>query len=62
MAIKATFSPTAGTLSVIGDSLKNSITASRDAAGNLLINGGAVPIEGGAATVANTSLIQVFGR
>jgi Ca2+-binding RTX toxin-like protein len=48
-------------LSVTGDSLDNSITISRDAAGRILVNGGAVPVAGGNPTVANTSLIQVFG-
>ena len=52
----------AGVLTVLGDSLDNTITASRDAAGNLLLNSGAVVIEGGQPTVANTSLIQVFGQ
>src|SRR5581483_7817213 len=42
--------------------LDNTITVSRDAAGRLLVNGGAVPVRGGTATVANTSLIQVFGQ
>ncbi len=59
MAIKASFS--AGVLSVFGDNLDNSIVASRDAAGNILINGGAVTITGGHPTVANTATIQVFG-
>ena len=52
MAIKATFTPGAGLLSVTGDNAKNKITVSRDAAGNLLVDGGAVPIVGGQATVA----------
>jgi Ca2+-binding RTX toxin-like protein len=60
MAIVASFS--AGVLSVFGDSLDNSIVISRDAAGNILVNGGAVAILGGTSTVANTSLIQVFGQ
>jgi Ca2+-binding RTX toxin-like protein len=59
MAITATQS--AGTLSINGDTLDNTIAADRDAAGNLLINGGVVPIAGGPSTQANTSLIQVFG-
>ena len=42
--------------------LDNSIITSRDAAGNILVNGGAVPITGGNPTVANTALIQVFGQ
>lgn len=58
-AVVATFSN--GTLSVNGDSLANTITVSRNAAGVLLVNGGAVTVKGGTATVANTSLIQVFG-
>ncbi len=59
-ATVATFSN--GTLSVFGDSAGNTITVSRDAAGKLLVNGGAIPVAGGAPTVANTSLIQVFGQ
>jgi Ca2+-binding RTX toxin-like protein len=59
-AVTATFSN--GTLSVFGDSLNNNITVSRDAAGKLLVNGGAITVVGGTATVANTSLIQVFGQ
>jgi Ca2+-binding RTX toxin-like protein len=61
-AVVATFTPTAGVLSVFGDSLDNNITVSRNAAGNLHVNGGAVAIVGGTATVANTSVIQVFGQ
>src|SRR5258708_7808807 len=62
MAIKASFTPGAGLLSVIGGNAKDLITLSRDAAGRLLINGGAVAIDGGVSTVANTTLIQVFGQ
>ena len=62
MAVTASFSPRTGTLSVFGDAIDDSIVASRDAAGNILINHGAVTILGGTATVANTSLIQVFGQ
>lgn len=61
-AVFATFTPAAGLLTVFGDSLNNSITLSRNAAGSIQVNGGAVAIVGGAATVANTSLIQVFGQ
>src|SRR4249920_3187676 len=61
MAVTASFDPTSGVLSVFGDALDNTITVSRDAAGTILINGGAVVIQGGTATVANTSLIQGFG-
>ena len=62
MAIKASFSRTAGLLSIIGDNVDDAITVSRDAAGNILINGGVISITGGPATVANTALIQVFGQ
>ena len=62
MAIKASFSPTAGLLSVFGDSLDDTIVMSRDAAGQILVNGGNVSITGGTPTVANTALIQVFGQ
>ena len=58
-ATTATFS--AGTLTVTGDSLNNTITVSRDAAGQILVNNGAIAVVGGAPTVANTSLIRVFG-
>jgi hypothetical protein len=34
---------------------------SADAAGKLLVNNGAIAVGGGTPTVANTSLIQVFG-
>src|SRR4051794_19490244 len=61
-AVTASFSPGTGVLSVLGDAQANTITVSRDAAGKLLVNGGAVQVTGGVATVANTSLIQVFGQ
>src|SRR4051812_41189560 len=62
MAITASFSPGAGILSAFGDSLSNNLAISRDAAGKILVNGGAVAIVGGTPTVANTSLMQVFGQ
>src|SRR4051812_4557275 len=62
MAVTSTFTPSAGILSTFGDSLNNNITVSRDAAGKLLVNGGAVKVLGGTPTVANTSLIQGFGQ
>src|SRR4029453_6701581 len=61
-AVTASFQPSAGTLSVFGDAQNNTITVSRDAAGKILVNGGAVNVTGGTATVANTALIQVFGQ
>ncbi|HWM11468.1 MAG TPA: calcium-binding protein, partial [Solirubrobacteraceae bacterium] len=58
-ATTATFS--AGVLTVTGDSANNSITVSRNAAGNILVNGGAITVTGGTPTVANTSQIRMFG-
>ena len=49
MAITATFS-IRGTLDVLGDSLSNEITVSRNAAGTLFVNSGAVPIVASFAT------------
>src|SRR5688572_8811850 len=59
MAVTSTFN--SGQLSVIGDALENNVAVSRDAAGNLLVNGGAVATAGGTPTVANTSQVQAFG-
>src|ERR671931_462503 len=59
-ATTATFN--SGVLTVSGDNADNSIVISRDAAGKILVNGGAVAVVGGTATVANTALIQVFGQ
>ena len=58
-ATVATFS--AGILTVSGDNANNAITISRNPAGAILINGGAITVNGGTPTVANTTLIQVFG-
>src|SRR5262249_5275042 len=60
-AVTAVFAPASGLLTVLGDAADNTITISRDAAGNILVNGGAVNIVGGTATVANTTTISVFG-
>jgi Ca2+-binding RTX toxin-like protein len=62
MSVKATFSPRAKLLSISGDKLKNGITVSRNAAGDILVDGGAVAIDGGQPTVSNTNLIEVFGQ
>ncbi len=60
--ISAVFMAPVGVLSVMGTAQNDIIVVSRDAAGKLLVNGGAVPIQGPTATVANTSsLIEVFG-
>ena len=58
-ATTATFS--SGVLTVSGDSLDNTIVVSRDAAGKILVNNGAVAVIGGTPTVANTASIRVFG-
>src|SRR5262249_26287477 len=62
LAVTASFSPTTGILTVLGDTANNTVVVSRDAAGKILVNGGAVAVQGGTATVANTTLIQVFGQ
>lgn len=62
MAIKASFTVSAGLLSVFGDELDNTVAISRNAAGLILVNGGAVPVVGGTPTVANTALMQLFGQ
>src|SRR5262249_14448677 len=61
MAIKASFNPSTGVLTATGDDGKNTITATRDGAGDILINGGAVSIDGGQPTLTNTTEIDVFG-
>ena len=60
-AVTATFSAAQGVLTVSGDAQDNTIAVSRDAAGTILVNSGAVTVQGGSATVANTRLIQMFG-
>ena len=47
MAVSSTFNPGNGELTTTGDNLDNTITTSRDATGSILINAGAVPIQGG---------------
>jgi Ca2+-binding RTX toxin-like protein len=60
-AVTGMFSPANGILTVIGDAQDNTITLSRNAAGAILVNGGAVAIQGGTPSVANTALIQAYG-
>ena len=62
MAITGVFSPDSGVLTLFADANANNLVVSRDAAGNILVNGGAIQILGGTPTVANTSLIQAFGQ
>jgi hypothetical protein len=63
MAIHASFNPATHVLTETGDSFDNTITTSLDATGQILVNGdgGAVSIDGGQATVANTTEILVSG-
>src|SRR4051812_13366279 len=61
-AVTASFSSSSGLLSVFGDALDNNITLSRNAAGTILVNGGAVAVVSGTPTVANTTTMQVFGQ
>jgi len=60
-AVNAIFNAGTGTLSIVGDTAADQIVVTRDVAGLLRINDGAVSISGGAPSVANTSLIQIFG-
>ncbi|HEV7266636.1 MAG TPA: calcium-binding protein [Falsiroseomonas sp.] len=62
MAIKAFFQKNVGSLAIFGDTEDSEIVVSRNAAGNLFVNQGAVPIPGGTPTVANTARIAVLGR
>jgi Ca2+-binding RTX toxin-like protein len=59
-SVTAIFVQPSGLLTVFGDAGNNTITISRDAAGKILVNGGAVKILG-YPTVANTTTISVFG-
>src|SRR5262245_31775846 len=62
MAVSSKFDPATGLLTATGDNLANTITVSRDAAGAILINGGAVPIMGGTPSVPNPTQIQLSRR
>ena len=59
MTIKANF--TAGVLSVTGHNGDDAIAITRDAAGQILINGGAISAQGDQPTLTNTTEIDVFG-
>jgi Ca2+-binding RTX toxin-like protein len=60
-AITAVFIPEAATLVVMGSDGDDTIVVSRDIAGTLLVNGGAVTILGGTPDVSNTTVIEIFG-
>jgi Ca2+-binding RTX toxin-like protein len=61
MAVTATFSNGIGILDIDGDTVNNTITARRSIAGEILVNGGAVPIQGDVPTVGATTLIRIDG-
>ena len=61
MSFNARFQAHPGHLMFHGDNGDGSLTISRDSAGDLVGNGGTVPIDGGVATVINTDLITAFG-
>jgi Ca2+-binding RTX toxin-like protein len=50
-----------GVLTITGDDQDNTIIVSRDPAGMILINGGAVPVTGGIPNVTNTALVRILG-
>ncbi len=62
LSVTAAFLPSTGQLTIRGDGLDNVVEVSRDAAGSLLINNGAVRIKGGTPTVANTARIVLLGN
>jgi Ca2+-binding RTX toxin-like protein len=57
----AVFNPATGLLTIVGDALHTVINVVNDGTGVIVINGGAIPITGGVATISNTVLIQVLG-
>jgi Ca2+-binding RTX toxin-like protein len=61
-ATTATFAPSTGTLTVVGDSQNNILAVSRDADGTIKINGGLVRVVGASMTVTNVRLISIFGQ
>src|SRR3954451_9107746 len=60
-AVTATFSAAGGTLRVLGDDQDNTVVVSRDAGGTILVNNGAIAIQGGVPTVTNTQQIFMNG-
>ncbi len=59
VSLTAVFS--GGVLTVTGDDNDNVIIVSRDAAGTILVNSGAVPVTGGVSTFGNTTLVRILG-
>ena len=61
MPVTASYLPAQFRLQVVSDEASDTITVSRNAAGTILVNNGAVPVSGGTPTVANTDLIEIIG-
>jgi Ca2+-binding RTX toxin-like protein len=61
LSVTALFAAAAGELRVTGDEQDNTIVVSRDAGGAILVNNGAVVIQGGIPTAANTSHLHIVG-
>ena len=60
-ATTAKFVKGRGALIVTGDTADNRIVVSRDAGGDIVVNGGAIDVRGAQPTVTNVRLIAVFG-
>jgi len=61
LTVTALFSFAAGELRVTGDDSDNVITISRNAGGALLVNNGAIAIQGGTPTISNTVHFHLVG-
>src|SRR4051812_3349656 len=59
LAVTASFSAAGGELRVVGDDLDNTIVVSRTVGGTILVNNGAVAIQGDVPTIANTNHIHI---
>ncbi|HEX5064749.1 MAG TPA: calcium-binding protein [Myxococcota bacterium] len=58
----AVFDVATGVLTVTGSAGDDVCVVSRNAAGQLFVDAGALPIAGGVATVANTALVRLLGQ
>ena len=61
MPVTASYSSSTSTLTVTSTTIADMMTVDRDVAGLLRVNGGAIPVTNGPATIANTSLIEMAG-
>jgi Ca2+-binding RTX toxin-like protein len=61
MTITAFYVPGTKTLAVLGDAANNVISVGRNSAGDLLVNNGAIQINGARASASNTNRISIFG-